>query len=143
MEDAREAVGAFLSEPVLQQRLAKYLVLECFRNSELENLHSGVVPDSQAGDYSDVVVKTPFGEIQWRDLSRFDDKEMKRLISDVVNRTYNFIHRLFDEAEGGELLLRLGARDLVPQWDNPKLPAAKNQPGGGRNSRAKSPSRAD
>jgi hypothetical protein len=135
MEDAREAVGAFLSEPLLQQRLAKYLVLECFRNSDLESLHSGVVPDSQTGDYSDVVVKTPFAEIQWRDLSRFDDNETKRLITDVVNRTYNFINRLFDETEGGELLLRLGTRDLVPKWDNPELPGAKNRPGRGRDSR--------
>jgi hypothetical protein len=78
---------------------------------------------SKSGDYSDVTVKTPFGDIAWRDLSRFDDAEMKRLIIDVVNRTYLFIHRLFDEETGGELWLRLGARDLVPQWESPALPA--------------------
>ena len=127
MEDAREAVRAFITEPVVQQRLAKYLVRECFRNSELENLHAGVVPDSKTGDYADVVVKTPFGEIQWRDLSRFDDAEMKKLLIDVVNRTYHFIHQLFDEETGGELLLRLGAQDLVPQWENPTLPPAKQR----------------
>jgi hypothetical protein len=60
MEDAKDAVRAFITEPALQQRLAKYLVHECFRNSELENLHAGVVPDSKTGDYSDVIVKTPF-----------------------------------------------------------------------------------
>jgi hypothetical protein len=79
------------------------------------------VPDSQTGDYTDVIVRTPFGEIPWRDLSRFDDAEMKKLMIDVVNRTYNFIHRLFDDERGGELLLKLGERDLVPQWEQPKL----------------------
>ena len=44
---------------------------------------------------------------------------------DVVNRTYLFIHRLFDEETGGELLFRLGARDLVPQWENSTFPAKK------------------
>ena len=132
MEDAKDAVKAFITEPALQPRLAKYLVHECFRNSELENLHAGVVPGSQTGDYSDVIVKTPFGEIPWRELSRFDDAEMKRLMTDVVNRTYLFIHRLFDEETGGELLLRLGARDLVPQWDNPTFPTKKPRGARGR-----------
>jgi hypothetical protein len=122
MEDAKAAVKALITEPVLQQRLAKYLVRECLRNSELENLHAGTVPDSKIGDHSDVVVRTPFGEIPWRDLSRIDDAEMKRLMLDVVNRTYRFIHRLFDEETGGELLFRLATSDLVPQWDDPTLP---------------------
>ncbi|MBU3990813.1 MAG: hypothetical protein KJ702_16060, partial [Gammaproteobacteria bacterium] len=29
--------------PVMQKRLAKYLALKCFRNSVLEDLHSGIV----------------------------------------------------------------------------------------------------
>jgi hypothetical protein len=49
---------------------------------------------------------------------------MKVLMLDVVNRTYKFIKKLFDEETGGELLLRLATRDLVPQWDNPILPSA-------------------
>ena len=61
MEDAKDAVRAFITDPALQQRLAKYLVHECFRNSELENLHAGAVPDSQTGDYSDVIVFPPAG----------------------------------------------------------------------------------
>ena len=125
MDDARDAVRAFITEPALQQRLAKYLVQECSRNSELANLHAGVVPNTKTGDYSDVIVTTPFGEIPWRELSRFNDVEMKRLMTDVVNRTYLFIRRLFDEETGGDLLLRLGAGDLVPQWENPTLPAKK------------------
>ena len=119
-----QSIRGFITDPVLQQRLAKYMVEQCFRNSVLENLHAGTVPDSKTGDYSDVVVRTPFGEIPWRELSRFDDGEMKVLMLDVANRTYKFIRDLFDEETGGELLLRLATRDLVPQWDNPILPPA-------------------
>ena len=46
---------------------------------------------------------------------------MKMLMIEVVNRTYRFIHKLFDEEVGGNLLLRLAKRDLVPQWENPTL----------------------
>ena len=120
MENMRDAIKPNIADPVLQKRLAKYLVQQCFRNSALENLHAGIAPSSAAGDYSDVVVCTPFGEIPWRRLSRFDDAEMKLLIMDVVDRTYEFIHRLFDEESGGELLRQLAARDLLPGWDNPK-----------------------
>ena len=120
-----QSIRGFITDPVLQQRLAKYMVEQCFRNSVLENLHAGKVPDSETGDYSDLVVRTPFGEIPWRELSRFDDAEMKALMLDVANRTYKFIRNLFDEETGGELLLRLATRDLVPQWDNPILPPAE------------------
>ena len=109
-------------DPVLQQRLAKYMVEQCFRNSQLEDLHAGKAQSSKTGNYSDVVVNTPFGEIPWCELSRFDDREMKALMIDAVNRTYRFLNRLFDEETGGEILLRLATRDLVPQWDNPILP---------------------
>lgn len=40
---------------------------------------------------------------------------------DVVNRTYRFINRLFDEQAGGELLIRLATRDPLPRWENPRL----------------------
>jgi len=38
---------------------------------------------------------------------------------DSVNKTYRFLCRLFDEKEGGELILRLDEGDVVPQWDDP------------------------
>ena len=86
-----DAVTALISDPVMQKRLAKYLALKCFRNSALEDLHAGIVPASKSGDYTDVVVRTPFGEIPWNDLSRFDDAEMKALMIDVVNKTYQLV----------------------------------------------------
>jgi hypothetical protein len=42
----------------LQKRPAKYMVLQCFRNSLLEDLHSGITPSSVVGDYSDVYVRS-------------------------------------------------------------------------------------
>ena len=45
------------SNPKLMKRLAKYLAQQCFRNTMLENLHAGITPSSQTGDYTDVVVR--------------------------------------------------------------------------------------
>ncbi len=117
--DKNGALKAFIIDPVLQQRLAKYMVLKCVRNSVLEDLHGGTVPDSKLGDYSDVAVHSPFGKIPWPQLSRISDEEMKVLMQDVVNHTYHFIQELFDEERGGELLLKLANRDQVPNWDDP------------------------
>ena len=121
--ESPDAVRLFITEPVLQQRLAKLIVLECFRNSALEDLHAGISPCSAAGDYSDVLVNSPYGAIPWPQVSRFNDEEMKKLIIDVVDRTYQFVHRLFDEADGGVLLLSLAERDPAPHWQTPTLPS--------------------
>jgi hypothetical protein len=118
---ADKKVRTFLANPVLQQRLAKYLVLQCFRNSTLEDFHAGISPSSKTGDCSDVTVSSPYGAIPWPNVSRLNDDEMRRLMIDVVDRTYRFIHTLFDENAGGELLLRLAQHDPLPQWNEPKL----------------------
>lgn len=114
------AVTALISDPELQKRLAKHIALHCFRNSELENLHAGIVPASKIGDFTDVVVRTPFGEIPWNELSRIDDAEMKTLMLDVVSRTYQLVQELFDEQRGGDLLLKLAGHDPQPRWDDPE-----------------------
>jgi hypothetical protein len=119
--NAHEAVRAFVTDPVLQKRLAKYMVLQCFRNSLLEDLHAGISPSSAAGDYSDVQVSSPYGSIPWPKVSRLNDDEMKDLMIDVVNRAYRFIHTLFDENTGAELLFRLAERDPLPRWNDPTL----------------------
>jgi hypothetical protein len=119
LEDLGDVTKRLFGDPVLQKRLAKFLALQCFRNSRLEGLHAGVAPSSKTGDYSDVVVRTPFGEIPWPQLSRFDDIEMKALMIDVVNRTYEIVRCLFSEKGGGTILRELVARDVVPKWDDP------------------------
>ena len=45
---------------------------------------------------------------------------MKALMIDVVQKTYGFIQELFDEENGGDLLLRLAARDPLPRWEDPR-----------------------
>jgi hypothetical protein len=120
MDKTDEAIRVLITDSVLQKRLAKYLVQRCFRNSVLEDLHAGIAPDSKFGDYSDVLVTTPVGEIPWPKLSRFDEEEMKTLMIDVVQKTYEFIQELFDAESSGELFLRLAARDPLPQWEDPR-----------------------
>jgi len=91
--------------------LAKVLVETCVRNSELENLHAGTFPSSQAGDFSDVKVVTPYGEIPWARLSRISVAEMKVLMIDVVDRVFTYFR--YPEEFG-----RIGG---AARWDRPKL----------------------
>ncbi len=42
MDNRDDAIRVFISDPVVQKRLAKYLVERCFRNSVLEHLHAGM-----------------------------------------------------------------------------------------------------
>jgi hypothetical protein len=81
----------------------------------------GVTSNAQAEDQSDVTVSSPCGVIPWPKVSRLNDDEMRRSMIDVVDRTYRFIHTLFDENTGGQLLLSLAHRDPLPQWKEPKL----------------------
>jgi ligand-binding SRPBCC domain-containing protein len=116
-ETARE----ISSNPELMKRLAKYLAQQCFRNTMLEDLHAGITPDSQTGDYTDVVVRSPYGEIPWPRLSRLSDEEMKALMIDVINKTYRALTVLFDNRLGGELVKILAQQDLLLRWNEPTL----------------------
>ena len=59
------------------KNLAKFLAVEGVRNNtDLETLHVGTTPSSKTGDFSDVKVVSPYGEIEWGRLSRISDKEM-------------------------------------------------------------------
>ena len=44
------------NEKRIAAKMAKTLAMMCVRNTGLETLHSGVVPVTQTGDYSDVRV---------------------------------------------------------------------------------------
>jgi hypothetical protein len=55
----------------------------------LEDLHSGITPDSRTGDYADL--GSQVGEIPWPRLSRLSDEETKALMIDVVNKTYRML----------------------------------------------------
>jgi len=102
---------------VVRKRLAKVLAMHCFRNTKLEDFHAGQFPSSEAGDYSDVQVVSPFGKIPWKSLSRLSDAEMKTLMADVVAHCNQFLAELFASDQGGELIEQLKERDPVPELE--------------------------
>src|SRR5713101_1253806 len=83
----------------IAEKLAKMLAFHCVRNSALEVLHAGTFPSSQTGDYTDVKVVSPYGEIAWNRVERISDEEMKRLSEDIVNRLYTFLFHLLTSGE--------------------------------------------
>ena len=108
-------------EEEMAERLATSIALLCVRNTFLETLHAGTTPSSDAGDYSDVKVVTPHGEIPWSRLSRISDDEMRQLMKEVVNKVYNVLLRLDDVTfvEHMDAYVQRRTRD----WDLPeKLP---------------------
>jgi ligand-binding SRPBCC domain-containing protein len=120
VEMNRTSARLLAQNPQILKRLAKYMAQQCFRNTVLEDFHAGITPYSEAGDYSDVVVKTPAGTIPWSKLSRLSDQEMKTLMIDVVNRTYLLLRTLFDEEVGSYLIQTLSQQDLMPNWNDPQ-----------------------
>lgn len=116
-----QTVNAISNDSVVMKRLAKYLAQQCFRNTFLEDLHAGITPDSKTGDYTDVLVRSPYGEIPWPRLSRLSDDEMKVLMIDVVNKTYRALRLLFNDQLGHELVQYLARQDPLPKWNEPIL----------------------
>ena len=107
-----------MATPELHRTAATFatmLAFHCVRNSALEDLHAGVFPSSKTGDYTDVKVVSPYGEIAWNRVSRISDEEMQRLSEDIVNRLYTFLF----------YLLRSGEPDrgmpLPKHWSPPHL----------------------
>ena len=110
MKDTNETLAA---------ELAKAIAVLCVRNTFLEDLHSGTTPSSKTGDYSDVKVVTPYGEIPWHKLSRISDDEMKRLMKEIVDNLYTFLSRQADP-EFLDTFLRQGGM-YAQRWDEPEL----------------------
>jgi hypothetical protein len=107
-----------IDEQAWQAALTLALVEKGFRNSGLEELHTGVSPATAVGDYSDVRVVTPYGEISWADLARLDDAEMKALMIEVVDRVFTILRH------PEPFLAPMGAR----HWNPPRLdPAMMDQ----------------
>ena len=99
--------------------MAKAMELICVRNTCLETLQAGPGVVSHTGDYSDVfVVDADGNRIPWRDVSRFDDDEMRDLMRQVVNRLYTF-QICFAEPQFQALINKwLG---VASRWDEPML----------------------
>ncbi len=98
---------------------AKRIVVNCFRNTDLENIHAGVAPVTHSGDYSDVKVIDAEGtERSWATCSHIDDAEMKALMRDCVERVYTVL-KCLEDAEMQNVLRRYDAS--TSKWDRPKL----------------------
>src|SRR5690242_15205076 len=110
MKDADSSLAAVM---------AKSIAVMCVRNTFLEDLHSGITPSSQSGDYSDVKVVTPYGEIPWCKLSRLSDDEMKRLMKEIVDKIYTFLCRQ-EEPDFLDAFVRMGNL-YTSRWDKPRL----------------------
>lgn len=107
-----------------QKELVKMMVAACVRRGYLERLHEGTPLVTRTGDYSDVKVIDAEGrEIPWNEVSRIDQKEMKTLITGIVNRVYTFLMRtLFSTTEDKAFHVALdrAAAPWVKHWDEPK-----------------------
>lgn len=79
----------------LRRRLAKKMAHDCFRNSKLEHFHA--YPEE-----------------------RLNDAEMKELMIDVVNNTYDFLCLLFGP-RGEQVVKYLSMRDSLSKWNDPDV----------------------
>lgn len=87
-------------------RIARWarFIADRVRNVDLlEDLHSGITPSTKTGDYSDVKVVTPYGEIPWNNLSRISDKEMHELMV-RIEKIITFTLREYEGSKNDRLI---------------------------------------
>ena len=101
--------------------LAKSIVHNCVRQTYLEELHRGKFPVSETGDYSDVKVVYPSGEIPWNNLARLNDAEMKVLIKQVFNRVYTYLKFIDEGREGFVDAMAHNTGVYTKKWDEPEI----------------------
>ena len=106
-------------EQRLVATLSKAMAMMCFRNTILEDFHSGIAPVSHTGDFSDVVVIDANGRrIPWPEVAHIEPDEMRDLMRQVVNRLYTC------QLKAGDLqfieMLEWAARE-AREWDEPEL----------------------
>ena len=107
------------SEKKMAADMAKIMTMICVRNTRLENLHAGIVPTSNTGDFSDVMVVDAGGnKIPWNDVSHFDDNEMRELTREIVNRLYTF-HLKGNDPDFRKLINKWAP--IAQKWDEPEL----------------------
>ncbi|GAB4390830.1 hypothetical protein [Albidovulum sp.] len=105
-------------EQRIAARLARVMAVACVRNTRLEDLHTGQVPVSHAGDGSDIIVTDADGNrIPWSEIARIDDDEMRALMREIVDRLYTF-HLRIDEPAFRAEIDRWAA--MTAKWDTPK-----------------------
>ena len=94
--------------------LAKLIAVAGVRNNtDLEDLHSGTTPSSKTGDYSDVKVISPYGEIEWNHVSRISDEEMRSLMLSIefaIEKALIMFEACDDEEKGVLIEFHLSQR---------------------------------
>jgi len=101
----------------MDNKVKARVLAEMVRNTELENLHTGITPSSKTGDFSDVKVVTPYGEIPWEKLSRISDTEMRTLMLDVEQSIEVGLNALENApAEVIEQKVKI-LEEIGPSWD--------------------------
>ncbi|WP_430411320.1 hypothetical protein [Kordia sp.] len=102
---------------------ALLMAVNCVRNTVIEHYHAGTIPSSKAGDYSDVKVVTPYGDIPWNELSRINDKEMEIFNIEVINKLYTFLEYLLNPKYRDDKDRFLGLMSIMYpyHWNEPKL----------------------
>jgi len=111
-----------LTEPLKKEALK--MAVSCVRNTVIENFHAGEFPQSKTGDYSDVKVVTPFGEILWNDLSRISDTEMMSFNKEVSNLLYTYLQSLLNPHFDKQLknqFMKYASLYFPDNWDEPKI----------------------
>ena len=99
--------------------LAKGMAMMCFRNTILEDFHSGISPVSHTGDFSDVVVIDANGRrIPWPEVAHIEPDEMRDLMREVVNGLYTCHLKAGDPDFFG--MLDWAVREAW-KWDEPEL----------------------
>ena len=99
-------------------RIAQKITLRCVRNTSIEKIHSGKLVRSKIGDYSDVKVVTPFGEIPWNEVMRITQDEMKAFNKEVVNKIFTVLLML---GRGQEMPEGRHAFYVPHDWDAPEV----------------------
>lgn len=102
----------------IAQQWAKDIAALCVRMTCIESIHAGRILQSEIGDYSDVKVVTPSGEIPWTEVSRMSDDEMRQLMKQVTDRLYTVLAQI-DDVDFMERLHSLGQK-LTAKWDDPE-----------------------
>jgi hypothetical protein len=100
------------------------MAVTCVRNTVIENYHAGAFPQSKTGDYTDVKVVTPFGEIPWNELSRISDSEMKAFNKEVSNLIYTYLQSLLNphfDKQIKEEFMKYANVFYPDNWDEPHI----------------------
>lgn len=102
------------------KQFAKAIVLHSFRNGLIEDIHAGKSPVSITGDFSDVRVVTPLGEIAWTEVSRISQEEMKVMMKEAVDRVYTILLSMNEQDQVFLSNMLRYANGSTSHWDTPQ-----------------------